>query len=139
MYTGSSLSALEVRLATLLVIVIVLMLVAATLLLLLLVLRLAPLVLLLLGFPLILLLGLALLLLLGLLLLLLLLRLSLRSTTVVRALLSRLVGVLSLLLGLLNEGFEVHLLVIIILIIAIIGKNVINIFFIFREILLVII
>ena len=78
MYTGSSLSALEVRLA--------------------------PLVLLLLGFPLILLLGLALLLL-GLLLLLLLLRLGLRSTIIVRALLSRLVGVLPLLLGLLNEGF----------------------------------
>ena len=122
------------------VIVIVLMLVSTSLLLLLIVLRLAALVLLLGGSCLILLvLGLALLLLLGLLLLLLLLRLGLRSTTVVGALLSRLVGVLSMFLSLLNEGFEVHLLLFIVIIIAIVGQDVINIIFIFREILLVVV
>ena len=130
---------MELRFATLLMMVIVLMLVSTTLLLLLIVLRLAALVLLLGGSCLILLvLGLALLLL-GLLLLLLLLRLGLRSTTVVGALLSRLVGVLSMFLSLLNEGFEVHLLLFIIIIIAIVGQDVINIIFIFREILLVVV
>lgn len=130
---------MELRFATLLMMVIVLMLVSTTLLLLLIVLRLAALVLLLGGSCLILLvLGLALLLL-GLLLLLLLLRLGLRRTTVVGALLSRLVGVLSMFLSLLNEGFEVHLLLFIIIIIAIVGQDVINIIFIFREILLVVV
>lgn len=126
---------MELRFATLLMMVVVLMLVPATLFLLLLVLRLATLVLLLGSSLILLVLGLALLLLLGLLLLL--LRLGLRSTTVVGALMSRLIGVLSMFLSLLNEGFEVHLLLFIVFIIAIVGQDVINIIFIFREILVV--
>jgi hypothetical protein len=70
-------------------------------------------------------------------LLLLLLRLGMRSTTVVGALLSRLVGVLSMFLSLLDEVFEVHPLLFIVIIIAIVGQDVINIIFIFKEILVV--